>query len=88
MNGQKTSTKTLRAAALGVTAVALCCGAPVLLVAGGTVVATLGGVILGIGVVVAMLAAVAVLLVYRAHRNGGQTCAVDSPSPDSVPRKV
>lgn len=88
MNGRKTPTKTFGGAALGVAVVALCCGSPVLIAAGGAAVATLGGAVLGIGIAVMVPAAVVVLLVYHAHRKGRQTCAVDSPSPDSVPRKV
>jgi len=55
MDGQKTPKRTLGAAALGVAAVALCCGAPVLIVAGGAVVAALGWAVLGVGGTVAAL---------------------------------
>jgi len=88
MDGQKTPKRTLGAAALGVAAVALCCGAPVLIVAGGAVVAALGWAVLGIGAAVAVLGSVGLLLLYRSRSGARRACTVEGTSTDSIPRKV
>ncbi len=88
MDGQKTPKRTLGAAALGVVAVAFCCGAPLLIVAGGAVVAALGWAVLGIGAAVAVFGSVGLLLLYRSRWGARRTCAVERVSPGSIRRKV
>ena len=53
------------AAVLAAVALGLCCGAPLLIVAGGAIVAAVGWICLGMGAGAAILAVAAVLALYR-----------------------
>ena len=71
-------------AVLGVVAVGLCCGAPLLIVAGAALVAAVGWTDLGMGAGIALLVASAVLALLRFPQLGRHTRSVTGRQPDSV----
>jgi hypothetical protein len=73
---------------LAVAAVGLCCSAPLLIVAGGAIVAALGWTYLGIGAGVVVLAAVLVVALYRYRRALTRESVTPSRHSDTVQRKA
>jgi membrane protein implicated in regulation of membrane protease activity len=78
----------LGAGLLATGAIGLCCGAPLLILAGGAIVAALGWTYLGIGAGTVLLAIAAVVAVYRYRRAVTRECMTPPRQSDSVQRKV
>ena len=73
---------------LAAAAVGLCCGAPLLIVAGGPIVAAIGWTYLGIGAGAVVLAVAAAVAVYRYRRAITRQCITPPRQSDRVHRKV
>jgi hypothetical protein len=73
---------------LAVAAVGLCCGAPLLIVAGEAIVAVIGWTYLGIGAGALVLAVAAAVAVYRYRRAVTRECMTPPQQSDTVQRKV
>lgn len=72
------------AALLAVAAVGLCCGAPLLILAGGAIVAVVGWTYLGIGVGAVVLAVTATVALYRYRQAVGRKNLPPNPQLDSI----
>ena len=84
MDGDRDRFGGVRGMGLAAAAIGLCCAAPLLIVAGGAIVAAVGWSYLGVGAGLAVLTGAVAVAVYRYRR--GMACKSPVPSPhlDSV----
>jgi hypothetical protein len=71
---------------LAILAMGLCCGGPLLIVAGGAIVAAIGWTVLGVGAGVALIVVAAAAVAYRYRRAAACQCAVEPREPRGIQR--
>jgi hypothetical protein len=88
MDGHKDRFGGVGAAVLAAVALGLCCGAPLLIVAAGAIVAAVGWTYLGIGAGLALLAVAGAVALYRYRRAVACKSVTAGRQLDSVHREV